>query len=282
MAIRIITDSASDILPSEASQIGVTVIPLTLTWDDIEYKDAIDMDPSQFFRKLNETDTIPTTSQIPPIEFEKVYAEVTANGDTAIVITLSSKLSGTCQSAHIAAEDYEGRIFVVDSLSATIGQRLLVLNTLDYIEQGLSESEIVARLEEDRSKLRILAKMDTLEYLKKGGRISSAVAFAGGILSIKPVIEVRDGAIELLGQARGSKNGNNLLRKFIAEAGGINFNRKFSLVYSGVNTDLLQQYIDDSTDLWESKTDKLPASPIGAVIGTHIGPGAIGIAFFEN
>lgn len=282
MSIKIVTDSASDILPDEAAKLGIHVVPLTLNWDGEEYQDAIDMNHEEFFNKLTSTDSIPTTSQVSPAKFEDIFRVLTENGDTVIMITLSSKLSGTCQSAHIAAEEFEGKVFVVDSLSATIGERLVVLAALDYCRAGMPAEEIVEKLNEDVKRIRVLAMLDTLEYLKKGGRISTAVALAGGLLSIKPVITIEDGVISLIGKARGSKNGNNLLRKFVLETGGIDFNRPVYLVYSGLENTLLKQYINDSSDMWAGKTDKLPETTIGAVIGTHIGPGAIGIAFFED
>lgn len=283
MGIKIVTDSASDILPAEAAKMGISIVPLTLNWDGTEYRDSVDINHVEFFRKLEKSDTIPTTSQVSPEEFERVFEKLTFHGDTVIVITISSALSGTCQSANIAASEFSGKVFVVDSLSATIGQRLLVQTAINYVNRGMSAEEIVLRLNKDRSDICVLAKIDTLEYLKKGGRISSAVAFAGGMLSIKPVITIdKNGAISLIGKARGSKNGNNLLRKFVSESGGIDYSKPFALVYSGLSTDQLDQYIEDSSDLWKGIVDNIPVSSIGPVIGTHIGPGAIGIAFYKT
>ncbi|MDO4487959.1 MAG: DegV family protein [Eubacteriales bacterium] len=282
MAIHIVTDSAADFHPSEAAALGISLVPLTVTFDGKEYKDAVELSHKEFFEKLIETDALPTTSQATPHQFETVYSELTANGDSVVVVTISSKLSGTYQSACIAAQDYEGKVFVVDSLSATVGERILIQTALDYVKSGMCAEEIAARLTEDREKVCVMALLDTLEYLKKGGRISSAVAFAGGILSIKPVIRVEEGAVVLAGKARGSKNGNNLLRKLIEEVGGIDFSRHLCIVYSGLNDDMLQKYIEDSEDLWNGQIDNLPIATIGAVIGTHIGPGAVGIAFFRK
>lgn len=282
MAIKLVTDSASDILPREAERMGITIVPMTLLWDGVQYRDSFDMDHKAFFARLEESDTLPTTSQVTPDAFAEVFQNLTANGDTVLLITISSVLSGTYQSAMIAAEGYEGKVYVVDSLSATVGQRLLVLSALQMMKEDLPIETIYKALMESRSQVRILARLDTLEYLKRGGRISAAVAFAGGMLSIKPVITLEDGAIKLVGKARGSKNGNNLLRKLVGECGGVDFNRPYSLVYSGQSGNLLQQYIDDSADLWAQDTNTLPVSTIGAVIGTHVGPGAVGLAFFEK
>lgn len=280
MSIRIVTDSAADFLPEEAERLGLNIVPLTLNWDGVEYRDAVDITHKEFFDKLVNSDSVPTTSQASPAEFAKVFEKLVSNGDDIIVITISSLLSGTCQSAHIAAGNFEGKVHVVDSLSATVGERLLVLTALDYIMKGMTVDSVVDRLNEDRNNICVMAKLETLEYLKKGGRISSAVAVAGEILSVKPVITIDNGAISLIGKARGSKNGNNLLRKFIIQKGGVDYSRPFCLVYSGTSDDKLREYIDDSKDLWEGKVIGLPTATIGPVIGTHIGPGAIGIAFY--
>ena len=211
-----------------------------------------------------------------------MFTELTANGDELVVITLSSKLSGTYQSACIAAEDFPGRVHVVDSLSATMGERLLVLEGLRLVSDGMSAAETAKTLEAYRHQICVLGMLDTLEYLKKGGRISSATAFAGELLAIKPVVTIYDGEVRLIGKARGSKNGNNLLRKLVGEKGGVDFSRPFTLAYSGLSDAMLKKYIDDSRDLWQSAADALPISTIGCVIGAHLGPGAVGVAFFAK
>ena len=205
-----------------------------------------------------------------------------AAGDTAVVFTLSGKLSGTYQSACIAAEDYEGKIFVVDSENVAVGERILILRGMELRDQGLSAAEIKAQLDEEKHHIRLIALLDTLEYLKKGGRISAAVAFAGNLLSIKPVIAVENGEVSLVGKARGSKKGNNLLRELVTNCGGINFNKPCALAYSGLSDELLKKYIADSEELWKGHADELITATVGCVIGTHAGPGAIAVAFFEN
>lgn len=281
MAIRFIIDSASDILPEEAKEMGLIHLPLKVMFGNDEFADGIELSHQEFYEKLIESDTLPTTSQVPPADFMDAYEKVVSDGDTAVVITISSKLSGTYQSAMIAAEDYEGKVFVVDSENACIGERILVLRGLELKEQGLSAKQIASVLDEEKKKIRLMALLDTLEYLKKGGRISAATAFAGNLLSIKPVIGVEDGVVSMIGKARGSKQGNNLLRELISKC-GINFDKPYSLAYSGLSDKLLQKYIADSAELWEGKTEKLPISTVGCTIGTHVGPGAVAVAFFEN
>ena len=199
-----------------------------------------------------------------------------------MAVVLSAKLSGTWQSARIAAESFSGRVFVVDSENATIGERILVERALELMDQGLEAAEIAARLDEEKKDIRLVPLLDTLEYLKRGGRISPAVAMVGGILSIKPVVAVQDGEVVMLGKARGSKNGSNLLVQEIGKAGGVDFTRPYLLGYAGLDDVLLKKYIEDSSELWTGHTDSLPIATVGGTIGTHVGPGAIAVAFFRR
>lgn len=282
MAVKFIVDSACDILPEEAKEFGIIHLPLKVLFGENEYADSVDLSHEEFYEKLVESDVLPKTSQVPPADFEDAYRKVTEENNEAIVITVSGKLSGTYQSAMIAQEDFEGKVFVVDSENVAIGERILVYRGLEYAKMGLKASEIADKLNEDKKKIRLMALLDTLEYLKKGGRISSAVAFAGGLLSIKPVVAVENGEVSLIGKARGSKQGNNLLRELVAKSKGIDFEKPFSLAYSGLSDKLLKKYIEDSAELWKGHTENLPIYTIGCAIGTHVGPGAIAVAFFEK
>ncbi len=282
MAVRFIIDSASDILPSEAEELGLIHIPLTITFGSEEFLDAVDLTHREFYEKLIENDELPSTSQVTPAAFDTEMKKVVENGDTAIVVTLSGDLSGTYQSAMLAAQNYKGKVFVVDSKTVCIGERALILYGIELKNNGLSAEEIAIKLDEIKSKVKVLALLDTLEYLKKGGRISSTVALAGGLLSIKPVISVENGKVELAGKARGSKKGNNLLRELVEKCGGIDFSKPYALAYSGMTDALLQKYIEDSSEIWKDNTDRLPITTVGCTIGTHIGPGAVAVAFFEN
>ncbi|MBE5972013.1 MAG: DegV family protein [Lachnoclostridium sp.] len=282
MAIRFIIDSAADITPAEAEALGLIHLPMKVIFGETEYSDSVDLSHEEFYQKLIESDEIPKTSQINPAVFLSTYQKVVDESDTAVVITVSGKLSGTYQSAMIAADGFEGKIFVVDSESVCVGERVLIQYGLKLRDQGCSAAEIAAELDLQKKHVRVLALLDTLEYLKKGGRISAAVAFAGNILSIKPVIAVENGEVSLVGKARGSKKGNNLLRELITNCGGINFEKPYALAYSGLSDHLLRKYIEDSSEIWSSHTETLPISSIGCTIGTHAGPGAVAVAFFEN
>ena len=280
MKVRIIVDSSADV--SERVRQRLTVVPLTVRFGDHEYIDGVTITRQEFYEKLIESDELPSTSQATPDSFSKEFAEVAAKGECAVVLTIYSKLSGTYQSAMIAAEDYPDCIFVVDGKSAATGSGILAERALQLADGGMDAKEIAEHLTEERENVCLIALLDTLEYLKRGGRISKAVAFAGGILSIKPVISLKEGEVVMLGKARGSKQGNNLLIKEIEEAGGVDYDKPVLLGYSGLSDILLQKYIVDSGALWEGKLAALQTTQIGSVIGTHAGPGAIVATFFKR
>jgi len=277
--IRIITDSASDL---HAYRDELTVLPLTVTFGDESFEDGVTLTQEAFYEKLVESDVLPTTSQIPPFVFEEAMKKALDAGEVPIVITLSSKLSGTYQSAMIAKEALCGEAYVIDSRSVAVGERILIEYAFRLIDVGFSADEIVRRLEEKREQMTVIALVDTLEYLVRGGRLSRTVGFVGGMLAIKPVVAIRDGEVAVLGKARGSKNSNNLLSEMIAKSGGIDFSLPLALGYTGLSDVLLQKYIRDSAHLWQDYTDELPVSIIGGAIGTHVGPGGVAVAFFHK
>jgi len=279
MKTRIIVDSTADLMPEFKSR--VHTVPLTVNFGDEEYIDGVTIDHKTFYEKLIESDILPTTSQATPDVFMKEFEKAKEAGEAAVVITLASKFSGTYQSAVIAASEYEN-IYVVDSASAAMGSGILVELAFRMLDEGKSAEEIAKALEEEKKKIIIVALVDTLEYLKKGGRVSKAVAFAGGVLNIKPVLSVVDGEINMLGKARGSKMGNNLLVQEIDKAGGIDFSKPVLLGYSGISDALLKKYIEDSRHIWEGNLDEVRYTTVGSVIGTHAGPGAVVVAFFKK
>ena len=279
MKTRIIVDSTADLMPEYKSR--VSVVPLTVHFGEEEYIDGVTIDHKTFYEKLIESDVLPSTSQATPDAFMKEFEKAKTAGEAAVVITLASKFSGTYQSAMIAAADYEN-IYVVDSASAAMGSGILVELAFRLLDEGKSAEEIAAILEEEKKKIVIVALVDTLEYLKKGGRVSKTVAFAGTVLNIKPVLSVVDGEINMLGKARGSKMGNNLLVPEIDKAGGIDFSKPVLLGYSGISDALLQKYIEDSRYIWEGNLKEVRYTTVGSVIGTHAGPGAVVVAFFKK
>ena len=282
MAVKFMIDSASDVSKKEAQKLGVIMVPMTITFDTETYLDGVYITSKEFYEKLIESDVLPKTSQINSFIFEEEYEKALSDGDQLIVITISSKLSATNASAVTAAEKFGDKVFVVDSLNAAIGERLLLEYGLLLREQGKTAKEIFQTLQKVKSKINVIALVDTLEYLKKGGRISSATAFAGSLLSIKPVVAIQDGEVKLIGKAMGSKKGNNLLCKLVEEKGGIDFDMPFGTIWSGIEDSMLQKYVKDSAHLWESHTDTVPSHALGGTIGTHVGPGVVGVAFFQK
>lgn len=279
MTTRIIVDSTADLVPEIKER--VHIVPLTVHFGDEEYIDGVTIDHETFYNRLIESDVLPTTSQATPDAFMKEFDKIKEAGEEAVVITLASKFSGTYQSAMIAASEYEN-IYVVDSTSAAMGSGILVELAFKLLDEGKKAAEIALILEEEKKKIVVVALVDTLAYLKKGGRISKAVAFAGGVLNIKPVLSVIDGEINMLGKARGSKMGNNLLVQEIDKAGGIDFTKPVLLGYSGISDALLLKYIEDSRHIWEGNLNEVRYTSVGSVIGTHAGPGAVVVAFFKK
>lgn len=284
MSIQIIIDSASDISKERIEEWGVRVLPLKTRFGDQEYLDGVTITHEEFFEKLIETDILPQTSQVSPYDYEQAFKKVKAAGDVALCLTLSSKLSGSYQSAMIAAEDYEDCVQIVDSENVCLGELILVELAVRLREEGKSLDEMVEILNTRKKDIRLVALLDTLEYLKKGGRISSTTAFVGTVLSIKPVIAIEDGEVKILGKARGSKNGHNILTEQVEKSGGINFEMPFSLAYSGLSDHMLRKYIKDHEKLYieHCTAEELPICTIGSTIGTHVGPGAVAVAFFKK
>ena len=278
MSVRIVTDSGID-LPGELDP-RLTVIPLGITFGTTTYADGVDLTNDRFYELLIESDELPKTSQATPFAYQQVFEQVRAAGEEAVVITLSSKLSGTYQSAVTAAADYP-EVHVVDSKNVTIGQSLLVLYALRLVDEGLGAAEIAEKVEAVVGRVCLLALLDTLEFLKRGGRIPKSVGTIGEMLSIKPVVGVEDGEVVMLGKARGSKNGRNQLHQQV-EKHGIDFDMPVLLGYTGLSQKLLKKYLDDNRVIWEDKVaeEDLPITSVGATIGTHVGPGAIALAFF--
>lgn len=281
--IKILIDSASDIDKQEADKKGINIIPIEVRFGEETFLDGVNLSHRQFFEKLIESNELPKTSQINEYQWGEEFKKLTEKGEQLIVITLSSKLSGTYNCAKSAAKNFEGKVFVVDSLSATIGERILCDYALQLIKLGKSAEEIVRELDEKKKRVQIIAVVDTLKYLRKGGRISTVMAFAGEMLSIKPVISVNDGEVKLIGKAMGSKKSNNLLMQLVEKCGGIDFNMPYGLGYSGLSDEYLKKYLADSEALWKEHLKDVSAIPIymiGSTIGTHVGPNAIGVAFF--
>lgn len=281
MAVTIMTDSASDISQEVAKKWEIVVLPLRVRFGEEEYLDGVTLSPYQFYEKLIETDEIPKTSQITPFDFGEAFRKEVEAGNEVVMFTLSSGVSGSYQSACIAAEEYPGKVRVVDSQQFCVSEYIIVERAVQLRDAGKSASEIAVIMEEEKKEAHVFAIFDTLEYLKLGGRISSAAAFAGTMLNLKPVLTIEEGVVKVLGKARGSRNGNNMLTEW-ANKLGIDFDRPVCFAYSGFDDTMLKKYIHDQKDLYEGHLEELQIAVAGATIGTYAGPGAIAVAFFEN
>ena len=281
MSIRIITDSASDMTPAEHP--ALRVLPLSVTFGTDVYMDGVDIDHQRFYEMLVERDELPKTGQVNPYAFSQAIAKAREAGDEAVIITVGAKLSGTNQSARTAlAEAPGGDVFVVDSNNVTLGERVLVEYALRLVDEGRSAAQIAAAVEAVRDRVVVIGLLETLEYLVRGGRLSAAAGAVGTLLNVKPVVAAEDGLIVQLGKARGSKNGRNLLNQKVEQAGGVDFSMPLALGYTGLSDAVLKKYIEDSAALWADHAEsELPIHTIGATIGTHVGPGAVAVAFFR-
>ena len=276
MSVKIVVDSSVDLLSAVKNQ--VKPVALSVLFGDEEYKDGVTINPEKFYEMLVQSETLPTTSQPTPAAFEDAYRELVEAGHEVLVITVASKLSGTYQSATIAADEFPGKVFVLDSRNVAIGSGLLAMSALKLAEEGLSAQQILEVLMEKRKKVRLYAMVDTLEYLKKGGRLSSAVAFVGGVLNLKPIISVEDGELHVIGKARGLKAAFSTLTKTCME-NGVDLSEPFQLGYTGTSDENLSKYLEENSELWPADSEKLI---IGSAIGTHAGPGAVAVAFYAK
>ncbi len=279
--IRILTDSAVDLLPEEAAQLGVTVIPLNVTLEDgTILRDGIDMTPAEYYAHLRSCHKLPTTSQPSPRLFEQFYLEAVAAGDEVLGIFLSNELSGTLQCAKLAADLANvDNVMFVDSASVCMGQALLVLLAARLRDSGKTLVQIATALEHAKKHLHVVAAVDDLKYLRKGGRLPAAVAVAGGMLGIKPIVTVKEGKVALAGKARGLPGAYVALFKKIDELGGVcpDFPAREGYTASLREVQPIEAYFRDTLHLPQPLVCQ-----IGCVIGTHTGPGTFGFAFFDK
>lgn len=278
MSVRIITDSTSDITPKEAYELGISIAPMKVIFGETEYRDNIDITNEEFYAKLATSKNLPTTTQPAVDDFISLYESAPEN--EIVVITISSKLSGTIQSAAIAAESVEGKkIYIVDSETAALSLNILVRRAIQLRDQGLSGLEIAVKLDEEKKDIVLLAVVDTLTYLQKGGRISKTTAVAGGLLGIKPILTIRDGVIEVIGKERGGAKAYRFIHDTGLGIGTPDFSRPCALGYTAdsSNMEKLRETLDKTFC-----PEDMPIDSIGPTIGTHAGPGAAAITYFKK
>lgn len=277
--IRIITDSTCDMTAEDARALGLTVIPLTVNFGKEAYLDGVEITPDKFYEKLAACgDSLPTTSQANPAKFVEVFEEVLKQGDEVVGIFLSSELSGTYQSAVIAQEMIgSDRIHLVDSRLVTFPLGLLLSEAAHLRDAGLSAAELAAKVTELSRRVRLLAVLDTLKYLKLGGRISAATALVGGALGITPIVGLQNGKVESLGKSRGRKAG---LKWMLEQLEKEPIDTSMGVAFGHSNCpEAMEACMEVFADATAGMSQPITSS-IGSVVGTHAGPGAAGIAYF--
>ncbi|MGN1295431.1 MAG: DegV family protein [Bacilli bacterium] len=281
MNIKIVTDSGSDITKVEAEKLGIELISMEVSINKKTYLDGDTITGDEFYNQLENCTELPKTSQINPYRFEELFDKLTQNGDKVIAITLSSGISGTFSNAKSIESKYDNNVYVVDSRNAALGQRLLVMLALQLIQEGKSFEEIIETLEKEKDRVSIIVLLNTLKYLKMGGRISPFIAFAGETLNLKPIVGMVNSKVEMIGKGRGFIKSKRIVNDIIAERGGIDTSLPYGVIYSGVDSTKAKEYVAEFADALNISKDT-PIYQFGCTIGTHIGPNGIGIAFFNK
>jgi DegV family protein with EDD domain len=272
--IHLVTDSTSDISPSDAESLGVHVVPLIVRFGDEQYRDGVDIDADQFYAKLARTDVHPTTSQPSPDVFSTLYKTLLSDPrDQVVGLHISTKLSGTLQSAMLAAKDFDpGRIHLVDTESVSGGLQLLVRAALEDIQAGDTAAAVAEKATRRRSKVTILVLLDTLTYLHRGGRIGRAQAFVGSLLNVKPLIAVRDGEVVPLARPRSRSKGIEMMVEQVRACAPLRGLAEFHAAAAESMADLEGRL--------GAAVSNVPAvlGRIGPVVGAYSGPGGLGVA----
>lgn len=279
--VHILIDSTSDIPRKEAETLGITVAPLTVRFGNTEYKDGVDLTPPEFFRKLEASKTIPVTSQVNSGEFMEIYKTLLQNKEDEILgIFISSRLSGTFQSAMIAKNTFPRRsIHLVDGDSGSFGTDLLIREAIRLRDQGLSAEEIAKELNRLKGRVRILATLESLKYLLKGGRLPATSAIVGTLLHVKPVMAVKNGKIEVVKKVRGTASAHQWIAKELSEKG---FDPRYTPRLGSTQCPALLEAFRGKLEAEGIRTSTFGHTDIGVVIGTHTGPGCVGVAYIEK
>ena len=277
MAVHILTDSTSDLTDEELEALHVHIIRMRVVFEDGVYTDGVDITKEQFYEKQAVAKTLPKTTQVNPHEYCQAFEALVKNGDEVVGILMSSKLSGTFQSALIGRELAEGgeRVHLVDSLNVTIGEGLLVREAVRLRDAGATAAEIVRALEELRHRVRFVAFIGTMKYLKMGGRISSSTAVLGTMLHISPVVALVDGEVKSVGRVKGKQQILSYTLDFVRH---YPIDSRYCVMFghSRCQADM-ESYRENcvkALGIQDCQWDEL-----GAVIGTHAGPGCYGLAY---
>lgn len=283
MGIKLVVDSSSEITQEESKEMGVYCLPLTVSFEEDMFRDGVDLSYDEFYDKLSEYESLPKTSQVTPYLYEEAFKEILSNGDIPVAITLSSEISGTYNSAILASNQFDEEIHIIDSLTTSCALKLIIKYALSIIDKYDDPVEFVNEIEKIKKKAKIFYLLDTLEYLYKGGRLSKFSALAGSILSIKPIISFDDsGKVVMVSKSRGWKKGISLLSDLVKESGEIDEKLGVILSYSGKDSSIVDSLKQKSESLFSLDVNAIPVTQIGCTIGTHAGPGTIGISYFTK
>jgi DegV family protein with EDD domain len=273
--VRIVTDSSCDLPQDLASQLGIEIVPLTIRFGEEEFVDRRDLSPTEFWARVAASPVLPETAAPAPGAFEEVFRKAgEAGADGIVCVNLSSKLSATLQAAQIAAKAVEGDlpVRVVDSLNVTMALGMLCVGAAHRAAEGATIDEVATQVEERVAGCRVYATLDTLENLKKGGRIGGAQAFLGSMLNIKPIIEVRDGAVEQEAKARTRAKALRYVAEKVKSFGTIT-----DVAVMHGNAPDVEEFVGMIGELFPR--EEIVVGDIGAVIGTHAGPRTVGVTF---
>lgn len=274
--IRIVTDSTSDILPDEAKRLGIDVVPLTVRFGDEQFRDGVDLDPDAFYRRLPNTTVQPSTSQPTPEQFAEVYRRHIGAGDSVVSVHISAKLSGTLQSASLAASEFpDGAVRVVDSTTVSAGMQFLVRTALADVAAGRDAAAVEEGVTDRRDRVGVYVLLDTLTYLHRGGRIGRAQSFVGGILNVKPLLCVRDGEVHPEARVRSRQQGIAKLVEIAVAQGPL---EGLAAFHCGAPAQL--SLIQPLLEAAYPDLEVIPGQ-LGAVVGTYSGPGGVGIALLR-
>lgn len=279
MKIKIITDSVSDIPKDIAEELDITVVPLSVNFGSVSYKDGVDLSTDEFFDKLSQSEKLPTTSQVNPGAFKSVFEEVLESYDHIICITMSEKMSGTYKAANIAKDFIEtDAIDIYDSKAISFGFGMVVIEAARSVKASKNLEEIKKEIEYNIENLQNLFIVDTLEYLKKGGRLSSTEAFVGSVLKVKPVITITDGELKSIDKIRGRKRVINYFLKYLKNL-DVDLSQKTLGLFHAVDDEYLEKLIGEIEDNFP--VQEIIRSEVGAVVGTHSGPGCLALAYIK-
>ncbi len=280
MGIRIVIDSTSDVTNEIIEKYNLKMVPLTVNFENESYLDKVELSTADFFDKLVKSENLPTTSQVSPGTFREAFSEILLDGDQVLGIFLASEFSGTYDSARIA-KDMIGsdNIRIIDSKSVCLGTFTLILEAIKLVEQKKTIDEIVEELEASKEKIIAVAVFDTLKYLEKGGRLSKGQAVVGSLLNIKPVLEIKEGKLNTIDKVRGKNKTIKWFDEFVHK-NNYDLSDKTVLLFYARNYEQLQEL--RKTLETKYKIKNIIEQEIGAVVGTHAGPGVLGLSFLNK